>query len=367
MRFFAAIAVVITHVELLKSQYLKQNLWESNKLIFELGGIGVVFFFVLSGFLITYLLLEEKEKTGSISIKKFYSRRILRIWPLYFLIMIIGFFILPKLHAFDHVYLTQFLKQNFWQNLLLYIVILPNLALALFKPVPHIGQLWSIGVEEQFYAIWPWLVKYNKNLLRVLVGVIAVCLISKIAFQLLVMSNPNNTSLLNIKTFIATLKFESMAIGGIGAWGVHNKKFYSVFLHNGLLITSMILILISVYFTPHALQDGIFLLQSVLFLIVILNVSCNEKSILKLENKAFVFLGNISYGIYVYHMMMIVAVILLLEKFDVNINNSWYSQIFMYSLSIGFTVLISFLSYNYFEKFFIRLKKKVTVISSGSN
>lgn len=351
----------------MKSQYTKPNLWESNKLIFELGGLGVVFFFVLSGFLITYLLLEEKQKSGTISVRKFYARRILRIWPLYFLIMVVGFFILPNFHSFDHVYLSQFLKENFWSNLLLYLIILPNLALALFKPVPHIGQLWSIGVEEQFYALWPWLVKYSKNLLKVLIGVIIICLFAKIVFQLFVLKYPGNLQLQNIKTFIATLKFESMAIGGIGAWCLHKRKYYDFFFNNALTFVSLALIVISVYFTPHALQDGIFLFQSVLFLIVILNVSSNPNSIIKLENKYFVFLGNISYGIYMYHMIVIVAVILLMEKLGIVVDNSYLSQIIIYTFSIGLTILISHLSYNYFEKFFIKLKKKVTVIESGSN
>ncbi len=358
---------MITHIELLKSQYLKPNLWESDKLIFELGGLGVVFFFVLSGFLITFLLLEEKQKNGTISVRKFYARRILRIWPLYFLIMAIGFFILPNFHSFDHVYLSQFLEDNFWSNLILYIIILPNLALALFKPVPHIGQLWSIGVEEQFYALWPWLVKYSKNLLRVLIGVIIVCLVLKVVFQLFALKHPDNLQLQNIKTFIATLKFESMALGGIGAWCLHKKKYYDFLLNNGLTIISLILIVISVYLTPHVLQDGIFLVQSVLFLIVIINVSSNPNSIIKLENKYFVFLGNISYGIYMYHMIVIVAVILLMDKLGIMVDNSLSSQMAIYGLSVGFTVLIAFISYNYFEKFFIKLKKKVTVVESGSN
>lgn len=358
---------MITHIELLKGQYSKPNLWDSNKLVFELGGLGVVFFFVLSGFLITYLLLKEKENSGTISVIKFYSRRILRIWPLYFLLMIIGFFILPLFPAFNHAYFTPFFKDHFWSNFLLYLFILPNLALAMFKPVPHIGQLWSIGVEEQFYLVWPWLVKHSKNLLRILFLVIAICLLLKILFQVLVWYNPGNLSLIKFKTFIATLKFESMAIGGIGAWCVYHKKYLDLILNNVLMFASLFMILISVYFTPGFIQDGIFILQSVLFLIVIINVSCNSNSVLKLENKAFVFLGNISYGIYMYHMVVIVGVILLLDKLGIGVDNSLTSQTAMYSLSIGLTILIAWLSYRYFETFFIKLKKKVTVVSSGSN
>lgn len=367
MRFLAALAVVVTHIELLKGQYSKPNLWNDNKLIFELGGLGVVFFFVLSGFLITFLLLKEKENSGTISVVKFYSRRVLRIWPLYFLLMIIGFFVLPLFPAFNHVYFTPFFKENFWSNFLLYLFILPNLALAMFKPVPHIGQLWSIGVEEQFYLMWPWLVKHSKNLLRILVIVIAVCLLLKVLFQMLVWYNPENSSLLKIKTFIATLKFESMAIGGIGAWCVYNKKYLRLILNNTLMFASLFMILISVYFTPGFIQDGVFIFQSLLFLIVIINVSSNPNSVLKLENKTFVFLGNISYGIYMYHMIMIVAVMLLMEKLGVAVDNSLPSQCLIYSLSVGLTILVSWVSYRYFETFFIKLKKKVTVISSGSS
>lgn len=367
MRFFAALAVVITHVELLKGQYGKPNLWQSNKLIFELGALGVVFFFVLSGFLITYLLLEEKTTTNTINIKKFYLRRILRIWPLYFLIFVAGFFILPKIHVLDHGYLSNYLHENFIQNILLYLIMLPNLALALFKPVPHIGQLWSIGVEEQFYAIWPWLVKYSRNLLNVLIGVIVVCLLTKLFFQFYFMSNPSNETLLKIKTFIATLKFESMAIGGIGAWCVHNKKYYSFFINKALTLISIVLVLLSVYFTPHALQDGLFLIQSVLFIIVIINVSCSGSITNKLENKLFVFLGNISYGIYMYHMIVIAFVIYIMNATGLIISNEFSSQIIIYSMTVGITILLSWISYNYFESYFIRLKKKATIINSGSN
>lgn len=60
--------------------------------LFRNGGHAVTFFFVLSGFLITYLLLKERERMGTIKVKKFYLKRVLRIWPLYFLLIFIGLF-----------------------------------------------------------------------------------------------------------------------------------------------------------------------------------------------------------------------------------------------------------------------------------
>ena len=112
LRFFAAIAVVITHIELIKYQSGYSDIWRNNKLIFELGSLGVIFFFVLSGFLITYLLLKEKSVTQTVAVKKFYLRRILRIWPLYYLIVLLGFLVLPNIDFIHNPYLNKFFDNN---------------------------------------------------------------------------------------------------------------------------------------------------------------------------------------------------------------------------------------------------------------
>ena len=69
--------------------------------VYELGRLSVTLFFVLSGFLITYLLLVEKQRSGQIAVRRFYLRRILRIWPLYFLVVLASFLLLPHLDAFQ--------------------------------------------------------------------------------------------------------------------------------------------------------------------------------------------------------------------------------------------------------------------------
>jgi len=82
LRFIAASLVVMHHSETIKKKNGIENLeWLG---LFRNGSNAVTFFFVLSGFLITYLLLKESDKTGSVCVKNFYLKRILRIWPLYF-------------------------------------------------------------------------------------------------------------------------------------------------------------------------------------------------------------------------------------------------------------------------------------------
>ena len=95
-RFFAAALVILSHIELFKKRAGLANLWDT-PFFFEAGSAGVDFFFVLSGFLITSLLLKEMDETGKVDLKKFYLRRVLRIWPLYYLVLLLCYFVIPEI------------------------------------------------------------------------------------------------------------------------------------------------------------------------------------------------------------------------------------------------------------------------------
>lgn len=365
LRFFAALAVIVTHTELIKGQMNYDYYYESSKLVFELGGLGVIFFFVLSGFLITYLLLVEKKQEGTIRVKDFYMRRILRIWPLYFIIVLAGFFILPFLHFMDVPYFKLFTNQFNITNLLLFLLMLPNLAFILFNPLPHIGHTWSIGVEEQFYLIWPWVVRRSKNILLVLVLIIVGLIGLKISILILFKVFPGSNLIRVVKVFFAMFKIESMAIGGIGAWMVFEHRYLARLLNNYILVGSFVLAGTLIYFSPTSLQDGIFLIYSVLFLLIILNISLNPNSLIRLENKLFRMLGRISYGIYMYHMIAIAMVLGVLRAVRFPVRNAWFSQLVLYTASIGLSVLMAWLSYRYLETGFLKLKSKFTRVKSG--
>ena len=171
LRFIAAMMVIIHHIESMKSIFK----WSSNidnATIFLFGKMGVILFFVLSGFLITYLLLNEEKNNSTISIKQFYLRRIFRIWPLYFLIIILSLFILPLFPALNfRISNYQLFYDSFWIKILFFVFFLPNLVLARYGIMPYASQSWSIGVEEQFYIIWPWLIKLFKNRIAMVIGV----------------------------------------------------------------------------------------------------------------------------------------------------------------------------------------------------
>lgn len=383
LRFFAALAVFFTHVELIKKftgfgshwidpeeRITKFTVFQSvmskeidplSPLISYSSALGVVFFFVLSGFLITFLLLKEKEQNNSIAIKKFYLRRALRIWPLYYLIFILGFFVLPYLDFFAVPGQDNFFQQNFWGNLTLYAFFMPNLAFSIYTTaVPNIGQSWSIGVEEQFYLLWPLLIRKSKNALKSILWIISIIIALK---GLILLSAPfvKLDALVVLKKFLAMSKLECMALGGLGAYVLFNnkEKILRIVYRPISQITSVVILPILIYFTPTAFEDILHLLFSISFLVIILNVASNEKSLLRFENSTLQYLGRISYGFYMFHVMCIVFTIHFLDKYIGLYNDiSTLQHMLLYGISFLLTVAVSSLSYHIFEKAFIRLKDK---------
>jgi peptidoglycan/LPS O-acetylase OafA/YrhL len=123
LRFIAATLVIFHHLEQYKFWGKQESLW-GQSFIDALGHKPVSLFFVLSGFLITYLLLEEKRDKKSINIKQFYLKRIFRVWPLYFLIVIIALTIVP---IFSGIVFGHMPSPNSPILLISLILILPNL------------------------------------------------------------------------------------------------------------------------------------------------------------------------------------------------------------------------------------------------
>jgi peptidoglycan/LPS O-acetylase OafA/YrhL len=146
-RFLAALLVVFHHVEQIRYNAHLVNLKQYS--LFNNGGLAVQFFFVLSGFLITYLLFNELESTKNISLPTFYLKRILRIWPLYYVLVFLGFVVLPLAMSKQASFINKFPYLNA-EGLMLYLCILPNIANAIWSK-HFLISLWSIGVEEQFY------------------------------------------------------------------------------------------------------------------------------------------------------------------------------------------------------------------------
>ena len=365
LRFISALAVVITHIELMKGKLGYENLW-LDPLFHQLGGLGVSFFFVLSGFLITFLLVKEKNQNGYFSIKNFYIRRVFRIWPLYYLIFFLGFFIIPNFSFFEIPFFTHSFSNNYWLNFICYFLLLPNLAFSIFSPVPLIGQSWSIGVEEQFYIFWPILLRRFKKInIKSLVFFFSSIVLFKLVILIICFFLESNF-LISLKKFVAMTKFENMIIGAMGAILITEKNnfFLNLIYHPLVLSLSLIGIFALIYVPSDLAHDGMHIINSLFFLVIILNVATNENSFLKLENKFLNFLGSISYGIYMYHFIIIFIVIKMMAYFRIFVSFNFLQNIILYSAIIILTISISFISYHLFEKRFLKLKLKYSNFTS---
>jgi peptidoglycan/LPS O-acetylase OafA/YrhL len=357
LRFFAAMAVACSHVELLKQYHGLPNSYE-HPAIYELGRLAVTLFFVLSGFLITWLLLIEKQTTDAIDVRRFYARRILRIWPLYYLVVLASFLVLPRLDAFHVPRFTDAIGTHFGLTFPLFVFFLPQLALSLRDPVPFAEPAWSIGVEEQFYLLWPLLLRRTKNFPRLAIVVIVAAIGSRQAALWIAQQNRADEAALRFWnaaiSYLYFTRIECMAIGGLFAWLVFAKKRAMLtFLHGTFVqlatyaLTAWLLVTSS--FKP-IFHYGVY---SVLFGILILNVASNPRSLLRLPGRAFEFLGNISFSIYMLHELAIQLVI----------HFGWTSNAMLYSASMTLTIAAASACYLFFERPFLRLKSRFTVVS----
>jgi peptidoglycan/LPS O-acetylase OafA/YrhL len=368
LRFFAAFLVYLSHVEQLKGLFGFKNYYEVPA-IRQVGNLSVTFFFVLSGFLITYLLFAEREKTQTISVKHFYIRRLLRIWPLYYLIIILGIFILPNFNFLYTDSLKESLTEGLTSKIILYALFLPQVVLITFSRSIYLEPTWSIGIEEQFYLLWPALVKYFKNFVRLMVVLLmilfairfAAAVLSQISTNELILTVANFT-----KNYFYFARFQCMIAGGIAAYLLfHGKKQILNFIFSktvqiiayGALLTCLIA---GVSFSRVTHE-----FYSLLFMILILNVAGNPRSLVKLNSKPLDYLGTISYGLYMFHELAIGISIALLGAFlGYNFTDAG-SFIALYIVSFILTVLISMASYHFFETRFLKYKSKFSAIISN--
>jgi peptidoglycan/LPS O-acetylase OafA/YrhL len=207
-------------------------------------------------------------------------------------------------------------------------------------------------------------IRRAKNIFNMLVVVFFVMIGIKVLILLLFKLGFGNPTLVILKKFFAMSKIECMTTGGMGAFFLFKnpEKFKSIVYHPAILPLSLIAIPFLILFTPAIVQDGIHLVYSVLFLLIIANVSGNPNSFLKLENRVYNFLGKISYSIYMYHFMLIPAMFYLFKKIGIEPSNEFMPQLLMYTVITGVSILVSWLSFTYFEGWFLRLKSKYTII-----
>jgi peptidoglycan/LPS O-acetylase OafA/YrhL len=326
------------------------------------GGYGVQLFFILSGYLITTLLLREEARYGRISLQAFWIRRILRIWPLYYLIVALGFGLLPALsgeignHSYSEAMRVHFVP---------FLLFLGNWSMALVRAIAYdwLSVLWSVCVEEQFYLFVPVMIAFVSPRFRVaavivlMAGAIAtrwVCAVRSDAQPLIVFNT--------IAQFDTLLSGVLLAL--VMGWD-RDRPRLTAWLR---WLQWPLYLVIAWGMTLPQLGRGSAIHRTWDFAAVwlcgvgIIMVAVWGKGWLRavLSYSRIVWLGKISYGLYMYHEIVFWA-----RKW-VYLELRWFANRdeLLSIAALALTIALAAASYYGFERRFLRLKGKWTRVPS---
>jgi peptidoglycan/LPS O-acetylase OafA/YrhL len=352
LRAIAALMVLVTHVYQIAGIFgdeFSKQLYNQHHLV---GTTMVNLFFVISGFIITYVLYNEKARTGTISLKNFYIKRFLRIWPIYFLILILVIILVkftnlyalfPTINGLGIVLIVFFI-----------ITISPIAPAALISVLPH---YWSLSVEEQFYIFWPIIFKKIKprQVLTVCLLIIAGIAFLRNTFAYLE-SSYHKPLYTGFRVIFNDSMFGSIAIGIIGAWLLeHKHRFLKHIYNKGLQLLCWGIFLLSIIY-PFYVPYFHFEIMAAVCLVLVLNVTSNPQTIVSLNFPLLDKAGVISYGIYLFHWPLIPILIIGIKKIGLWDAFVAAKQLPLVAVSMVLTYLLASFSYKYFESFFLRMK-----------
>lgn len=365
LRFFCFFAVFLFHCRnTILNKVTDAHTFKIVAFLFQNGEVGVNAFFVLSGFLITFLLIKEKALNNTISLKNFYIRRILRIWPLFYLVVFLGFIVFPylKFRAITGTgEIADFRYYLFFICNFDYIRIWPSFPDALFMVV-----LWSVAVEEQFYIVWPILLKYtSKKMYPFIFSAIIVLTLIFRAFH--TANTDHDEAMRKFNTFSV---IGDMALGGLMAYYCAYESRLLAYIRN--MPRWQIFLLYLLTFIAILFKQTIFsfpvsivlerLVMAILFALIIAEQNFAENSLFKFSRfKIISKLGTYTYGLYCLHFIALLGGVFIINKYGLKVN-TLAGFLIASTVILMISIAISWLSYNIFEKHFLKLKNKFAFI-----
>ncbi len=315
--------------------------------------IGVDIFFVLSGFLITALLIKEHDTKERINLKRFYLRRVLRLAPALVLLLVVFLALSVKFLSSARVMSNAI-------DSLITLFYATNWVRALDIRSPYVlAHTWSLSIEEQFYILWPGilmlLLRYVRSRNVMLAAVSALALLSWGTRVLLVLSGASVDRLYNGFDTRVDMLLVGCALGLAMSSNSINEKLQKR-LPGALRFLAPVAALILIYFMHTLYWKSLHLYLWVFFVIealtvvLILDIFISKRSIVKriLSFRLFVWIGSISYGLYLWHYP--VYLVLIEKKLSAN-------SVLMISFLVTF--VIATLSYYLMERPILKLKKRL--------
>lgn len=358
LRFFAFFAVYLQHTVNFgvgEHHHLANWVGDLCTTVGDAGTFGVDLFFVLSSYLITELLLRERAVKGVLDVKAFYVRRILRIWPLYFLYLIFAYAIT---FAVPSEGLT-------WKHLLGYVFFAGNWVYFLMPVATVAAPLWSVSLEEQFYLIWPWVVRRAtpKRLALSSLGLIAMAAVVSLAmgiwqpdFDWVSKNSFTRVDGIAVGALLAVLlrgRIPRLGEGARLALFLTSVALLLLVAHNFGLFTLPVPLLTLVTGWPLAALACGSIVYSVL------GSRGRWSSILRCA--PIIYLGRISYGLYVYHELLLK----LGDRIFPEHSSAPTQMIAYWAFGLIATLPVAAASYRWIESPFLRLKRSnYTVVQS---
>jgi peptidoglycan/LPS O-acetylase OafA/YrhL len=354
LRFFAFLGVFLFHfshpVEFYIEHGVPRLFARAVDGLMRGGVFGVDLFFVLSAYLITELLLREKKEFGALDVRAFYLRRILRIWPLYF--FCIGLALIPLLNP-DHVFT--------WRYAAAFLLLAGNWSVVAWGWPLHsiIVPLWTVSIEEQFYLLWPPIVRtISRN--HIAVAAVGMLLISNVTRVVMIVLHGGTNSV-----WCNTLaRLDPIAAGILVAAVLRGKiPTFSLGVRLGMLAGGIpVLALVATYWRIHEPDTLEWIPTLVGFPVVALSCTLVVLAVLGVSlrmPRSLIYLGKISYGLYVYH-----ALGNLLSGRVIPVHNAFVQLALRPTLALAFTIMLAAVSYAVLETPFLRMKKRFAHIDS---
>ena len=334
LRGISIILVVVTHLGLAQNTFLPKIFYSS---------LGVNTFFVLSGFLINTLCIREINLKGNLSLRSFYFRRILRIFPLSYLY--IGVIFLINILCHLNIGSIQFVGTMFFITNIKYF---RTHSLTWF-----FGHYWTLSIEEQFYIIFPFVLKNCKRVFIIAIVIIPFVLPILCTIQEYILGIKSGLFYGLTHYFV---KFQSISIGCLFSILSFQKAFDYDFIRSTKIIGNIITFILLYYFGHDHYYSGKLIYFSLLVsiltgYILISNITESKDIIFKLLNsKLLSFIGVLSYSIYIWQQIF--------TSGDVGLSKLFVT----YPTNLIFIIIVPIISYYCYERYFLRLKSRFSYL-----
>ncbi len=363
LRFISITFVVLHHLFTFKSNF---GFFQYDYPVLGLIGLyGIHFFFMGSGFLITYLLLHEHNDYGKINLKNFFLRRVLRIWPAYYLLIILFLFVFNTSFFRIPGITDAYLADNYSFSNALYLAFMPHIQPFLFPTGPYIHHTYTIGIEEQFYIVWGLIFYFlRKRVLMVFIIILIAMPLLNVLHEFLYNwlqtkpDAPRTVRYINsFLTYLQYSRFSTFAIGSLFGYAYfYNKKWISYFRLWYVQVAVYIVIIASVA-TGVNLPYVQFEYMALVMACLMLMATFKRESIINYNADWISYLGKISYGIYLFHIFAIVFACKLVGLFMKEESNLWITLL-LCLLTLIISIVFGWASYHYFEVYFLKLKQR---------